>query len=53
MFYPSAEVLLLNSAYNRELTMPIKIPATCDLKASVVAEAAGSLVSCALRGWIE
>jgi len=53
MFYPTAEVLLLNTAYTKELTMPIKIPATCDLKASVVAEAAGSLVECALRGWIE
>jgi hypothetical protein len=53
MFYPTSEVLLLNNAYTKELTMPLKIPATCDLKASVTAEAAGSLVSCAIRGWIE
>jgi len=53
MFYPTAEVLLLNNTYTKELTMPIKIPATCDLKASVIAEAAGSLVACNFRGWIE
>lgn len=53
MFYPSAEVLLLNNTYHKELEIPIKLPATCDLKASVTAEAAGSLVSCALRGWLE
>jgi len=53
MFYPSSEVLLLNDTYHKELEIPIKIPATCDFKASVTAEAAGSLVSCALRGWME
>ena len=53
LFHPFSEVALLNSAYTKELTTPTRLPATTDLKVSVIAEAAGSLATCHLRGWIE
>lgn len=53
MFHPYSEVALLNSAYQKPLLMPTMLPATTDLKVSVVAEAAGSIGTCHLRGWLE
>jgi hypothetical protein len=53
LFHPFSEIALLNSSYNKELTTPTKLPATTDLKVSVIAEAAGSIGTCHLRGWIE
>jgi hypothetical protein len=53
LFHPFSEVALLNSSYTKELTTPTKLPATTDLKVSVIAEAAGSVGTCHLRGWIE
>jgi hypothetical protein len=53
LFHPFSEIALLNSAYSKELTTPTKIIATTDIKVSVIAEAAGSLGTCHLRGWIE
>jgi hypothetical protein len=53
LYQPFSEVALLNSAYQKDLEMPTMLPATTDLKVSVVAEAAGSLGTCALRGWLE
>lgn len=53
LFHPFSEVALLNSSYTKILEIPTKLPATTDLKVSVVAEAAGSVASCHLRGWLE
>lgn len=53
LFHPFSEVALLNSSYTKVLEMPTKLPATVDLKVSVVAEDAGSLATCHLRGWLE
>lgn len=53
VFHPFSEVALLNSAYTKSLLIPTKLIATTDLKVSVSAEAAGSLATCHLRGWIE
>ena len=53
LFYPINEVALLNSAYTKTLLIPEKIPATVDIIVSVIAEAAGSLGTCHLRGWLE
>lgn len=53
MFMPQFEVALLNTPYSKILEVPIKLPATTDLKVSVIAEAAGSLATCSLRGWTE
>jgi hypothetical protein len=53
LFYPYSEVALLNSSYSKSLLVPTKLIATTDLKVSVIAEAAGSLATCHLRGWLE
>ena len=53
LFHPFSEVALLNSSYTKELTTPTRLPATVDLKVSIIAEAAGSLATCHLRGWLE
>jgi hypothetical protein len=53
LFHPFSEVALLNTAYQKPLLMPTRLPATTDLKVSVVAEAAGSIATCHLRGWVE
>jgi hypothetical protein len=53
LFHPFIETALLNSPYVKDLAAPIRLPATTDLKVSVVAEAAGSLATCHLRGWVE
>ena len=53
LFYPFSEVVLLNSAYTKSLLVPTRLPATTDLKVSVIAEAAGSVATCHLRGWLE
>jgi hypothetical protein len=37
LFQPFSEVALLNSAYHKELEMPTYLPATTDLKVSVIA----------------
>lgn len=37
----------------REMTVPMRIPATCDVKVSAVSNGAGSFCQCAFRGWLE
>jgi hypothetical protein len=52
LFMPFNEVTLNNTAYWRELNPPTKLPATVDLKVSVLANSA-CRATCSLRGWIE
>lgn len=52
-FMPMAEVLLPNGNVQREFTIPIMIPATCDVKVSAYSDAGSSFVGTSYRGWIE
>lgn len=52
-FQPFFEIMTQDSAFYRQFEMPIKIPATADLRISAVSNGAGSFCSCALRGWLE
>ena len=52
LFMPYNEVVLNNTAYNRELSPPTKLPATTDLKVSVISDAT-AIVAGTLRGWVE
>jgi hypothetical protein len=53
MFMGYTEAMLLNGVMTKELELPTRLPAGVDLKVDVLAEAAGSLCSCQLRGWYE
>jgi len=52
-FQPFFEIMTQDSAFVRQFEMPIRIPATADLKISAVSNGAGSFCNCALRGWLE
>jgi len=54
LFIPFKELVLANTAYNRQLTMPVMIPATADIKFSAVSTSADMAVgTCGLTGWLE
>jgi len=53
LFYPGIEYALLNSSFNQIVQIPRKIPATADLKVSVVSESTGSIGTCNMAGWLE
>jgi hypothetical protein len=53
LFYPYNEIALFNNAEVRLLELPSRIPATVDFKIDATAEAAGSLITCSLKGWEE
>lgn len=52
-FQPFFEIQTQDSAFYRNFEMPIIVPATADLKMSAISNGAGSICSCALRGWLE
>lgn len=52
LFMPYNEIALNNTAINRELNPPTRLPATTDLKVSVISDAA-AVVTGTLRGWVE
>ena len=52
LFMPFKEVALNNTGYNRQLTMPVRLPATTDLTISAIADSA-ALGTCGLSGWLE
>jgi hypothetical protein len=47
------ETLTQDNNFHVDFGMPIRIPATADLKISATSDGAGSYGNCALRGWIE
>lgn len=51
LFMPFHEILLNNTAFEKELQPPTKLPATTDIKVSAFADSA-AVVSCALRGYL-
>ena len=53
LFQPFFEIITEDSSFTRQFEIPIKIPATADLKVSAVSNGAGSFCDCALRGWLE
>jgi hypothetical protein len=52
-FQPFFELHTMDSSFVRNFEMPIKIPATADLKMSAISQGATSFCTCALRGWLE
>lgn len=52
-FQPFFEIMTQDNTFHMDFDMPVKIPATADLKMSAVSNGARSFCSCALRGWIE
>jgi hypothetical protein len=52
-FQPFFEVITEDASFYRDFEMPVKIPATADLKMSATSTGAGSYCTCALRGWLE
>ena len=52
-FMPYNEVVLLDSAYNKTLEMPTKLTQKTDIKVTAIANVAGNIGTCALRGWLE
>jgi hypothetical protein len=54
LFMPFNEVILYNSAYDRTLVPPTKLPATTDLKVSAIGLVSDTAdVTVTLRGWTE
>jgi len=52
-FIPLAEMNHLDGAFYRPFEMPIVCPQLTDIKVSVTAAQASTVVTCALRGWLE
>jgi hypothetical protein len=52
-FQPFFETVTLDDSFYREFEIPIKIPATADLRVSATSAVISSACSCALRGWLE
>ena len=55
IWYPMAEIGILNQAFEVSHAMPLKIPATADVKMSVKGDYASGASKCtaSLRGWLE
>lgn len=52
-FFPMAEVMIPNGSIIREFIIPIKIPATVDIKISAINDAGSSFIETSFRGWTE
>jgi len=52
-FQPFFEIITQDASFHRCFEIPVKIPATADLKMSAVSNGAGSFCDCSLRGWLE
>jgi hypothetical protein len=53
LFMAHFEAMTQDMTDTRELTVPMRIPATCDVKMSAVSNGAGSFCQCSIRGWLE
>jgi hypothetical protein len=51
LFMPYKEVTLANTPYHRNLTFPIKLPASTDLKVSAISDNS-VIVTCGLSGYV-
>jgi hypothetical protein len=52
-FQPFFEKLTLDNSFYREFEIPVRIPATADLKLSATSSVVSSACNCELRGWLE
>lgn len=52
-FQPFFEITTQDNSFVRNFEIPVKIPATADVKLSAISNGAGSFCNCALRGWLE
>jgi len=52
-FMAHFEAMTEDTSDTRELVIPMRIPATCDVKLSAVSNGAGSFCQCSIRGWLE
>jgi hypothetical protein len=52
-FQPFFEILTQDDSFYREFEIPIKVPATADVKVSATSAGLSSACSCELRGWLE
>lgn len=52
-FQPFFEMTTQDASFVRNFEMPVRIPATADLKMSAVSNGATSYCYCAFRGWLE
>jgi len=53
LFMPYFEVQTQDSAFHRDFEIPLKVPATVDLKLSAISDGANSVCMAAIRGWTE
>lgn len=53
LMMPYFEIQTQDSAFFREFEIPLKVPATCDVKLSAVSDSANSVCTAAIRGWTE
>jgi len=51
-FMPYHEVMLQDASYNKELTIPTKLPENTDIKVSAISDTAGAVCASALRGFL-
>jgi len=52
-FMPLAGMAIPNSSITRNFVIPIKVPATCDVKVSAYSDSGAAVIETAYRGWIE
>jgi hypothetical protein len=53
LFQAFFEAMTQDNNFHADFDMPVRIPATADLKMSAVSNGAGSFCSCVIRGWLE
>lgn len=53
LFQPFTEVIVQDTAFNRQLEIPTKLPEKTELKVSVISPDGATYASAALRGWLE
>lgn len=53
LFQPFTEVIIQDSAFNRQLEIPTKLPEKTDLKVSIISPDGATYAEAALRGWLE
>lgn len=51
-FMPSVEVLIQDDNFYRELEIPVRYPATTDLKATALSDSAGAICTSIMRGFL-
>ena len=53
MFQPYSEIVMPNGDIEPYFSIPIKFPATTDIKFSAYTDSGSAFIECSIRGWIE